>query len=74
MAANNGPSGDLTRDILFALDKESPLQSTVAFPKAKFVDLKAALDRLSSRSMVTYKQQEREEARVEGPGGIRFYT
>ncbi|KAI0475241.1 phenylalanyl-tRNA synthetase alpha chain [Xylariaceae sp. FL0804] len=58
-------SGDLTTDILHALDQTSPLQSADAFPTAPFVDLKAALDRLSSRDMVAYDTIETEEVLLE---------
>jgi phenylalanyl-tRNA synthetase alpha chain len=59
---------DLAPQILLALSKDDPILSTDAFPNEKFVDLKAALDKLSSRSMVEYKQLEREEAILEAEG------
>ncbi|KAI1872900.1 uncharacterized protein JN550_003774 [Neoarthrinium moseri] len=55
-------AGDLTSQVLNALSKADPLLSTEAFPDVSFADLKAVLDRLASRSMVEYKQLEREEA------------
>ncbi|OTA51920.1 putative phenylalanine--tRNA ligase beta chain [Hypoxylon sp. EC38] len=62
------PSGDLTSQILQALDQSSPLLSAEAFPTAGFVEVKAALDRLASRDMVTYDTIEREEAILEPEG------
>ncbi|KAK0636857.1 phenylalanyl-tRNA synthetase alpha chain [Bombardia bombarda] len=62
------PAGDLTSQILQALDQASPLLSTEAFPAAGFVELKAALDRLASRDMVRYDTLEREEALLEPEG------
>jgi phenylalanyl-tRNA synthetase alpha chain len=63
-------SGDLASDILAALSRQDPLSSNDAFPQATFTDLKAALDRLGSRSMVTYKQIDREEALLEPEGKL----
>ncbi|KAK4192031.1 putative phenylalanyl-tRNA synthetase alpha chain [Podospora australis] len=63
---SNPPSGDLTTSILHALSKtDSPISSTEVFPDVPFESLKAALDRLASRSMVNYEQVEREEAFLE---------
>ncbi|KAH7313589.1 phenylalanyl-tRNA synthetase [Stachybotrys elegans] len=58
-------SGDLVSDILQALADASPILSAEAFPAVPFESLKAALDRLASRSMVSYEQLEREEATLE---------
>jgi len=63
--ANSNPAGDLTSEVLQALSKSDPVSSTEAFPDASFESIKAALDRLASRSMVTYEQVEREEAFLE---------
>lgn len=57
--------GDLTLDILQTLDQTSPIQSQDAFPQTSFNELKAALDRLSSRSMVTYEQIEKDQLLLE---------
>jgi phenylalanyl-tRNA synthetase alpha chain len=57
--------GDLASEVLHALSKQDPILSTEAFPSAKFADLKSALDRLGSRSMISYKTIEREEAILE---------
>ncbi|TDZ12828.1 Phenylalanine--tRNA ligase alpha subunit [Colletotrichum spinosum] len=66
--SSNGPSGDLTSQILLALSKKDPILSAEHFPEFQFVDIKAALDRLASRSMVTYKSIDREEAILEPEG------
>lgn len=58
-------SGELALEILQALSKSSPIQTQDAFPQSTFNELKAALDRLASRSMVTYEQIEKDEPRLE---------
>lgn len=58
-------SVDLTLNVLQALDKTSPIQSQDAFPQSSFNELKAALDRLASRSMVTYEQLEKDQLVLE---------
>ncbi|KAK4044724.1 tRNA synthetases class II core domain (F)-domain-containing protein [Parachaetomium inaequale] len=63
--ASSNPAGDLTSEVLQALSKSDPITSTEAFADVPFESLKAALDRLASRSMVTYEQVEREEAFLE---------
>ncbi|KAK4137254.1 hypothetical protein BT67DRAFT_371318 [Trichocladium antarcticum] len=65
MATTSNPAGDLTSEILQALSKTDPISSTETFPRVPFESIKAALDRLASRSMVTYEQVEREEAFLE---------
>ena len=67
-------SNELTSTVLQALDASStPIQSNDAFPSTAFAELKAALDRLLSRSMITYETVEREEALVE-PEGVEILT
>lgn len=61
-------SGDLTLEILQTLSKTSPILSQEVFPQASFSELKAALDRLASRSMVTYEQIEKDEPILEPEG------
>lgn len=68
MATADATSGDLTLQILHALDKEDPILSAQAFPAATFTDVKAALDRLASRDMVKYDTLDREEAILEPEG------
>jgi len=63
--ASSNPTGDLTSEVLQALSKSDPISSTETFADVPFESLKAALDRLASRSMVTYEQVEREEAFLE---------
>ena len=58
-------TGDLPSVVLQALSKSDPISSTEAFPDIPFNSMKAALDRLASRSMITYEQVEREEAFLE---------
>ncbi|KAI0201710.1 phenylalanyl-tRNA synthetase alpha chain [Astrocystis sublimbata] len=60
--------GDLTSQVLHALDKTVPLSSTEAFPASTSTDLKAALDRLASRRMVEYETIQREEVHLEPEG------
>lgn len=61
-------ASDLTSQVLHLLDKADPVLSTESFPNVPFAELKAVLDRLGSRSMVEYKQLEREEATLEPEG------
>lgn len=63
--SSSAPAGDLTSQILQALSAQSPLLSAEAFPAIAFQDIKAALDRLASRSMITYETIDREEAALE---------
>ena len=64
-SSSSAPSGDLTSQILQALDKQSPLLSNEAFPSIPSQDVKSQLDRLGSRLMITYETIEREEALLE---------
>ncbi|KAL7786996.1 tRNA synthetases class II core domain (F) domain-containing protein [Trichoderma ceciliae] len=63
--ASADPAGDLALEVLKALANTDQILSTEAFPDVPFETLKAALDRLSSRSMVVYEQIERQEAILE---------
>lgn len=56
----NGQHGDLPSEVLQALSQNDPILSTEDFPSIKSTDLKGALDRLASRSMVTYETIDRE--------------
>ncbi|KAJ2971658.1 hypothetical protein NQ176_g7579 [Zarea fungicola] len=58
-------SSDLTSQVLQALSQQSPILTAEAFPALASQDVKAALDRLSSRSMITYETIEREEVVLE---------
>lgn len=66
--SENAPSGDLATRILIALSQKDPILSVESFPETPFADIKAALDRLASRSMVAYDTIEREEALLESEG------
>ncbi|KAK3372523.1 phenylalanyl-tRNA synthetase subunit alpha [Podospora didyma] len=69
MATTDGVPQDLSIQTLHALDKASgPILSAEAFPKSTFTEIKAALDRLASREMVTYETQERDEYLLEPEG------
>lgn len=50
----------MTLEILETLENTDPLQSQDSFPQTSSVDIKAACDRLASRSMVTYEQKDEE--------------
>ena len=52
---------DLTQDILDLLDTKQPLQTNEDFPAISQAVIKAALDRLASRSMVEYKSLDSEQ-------------
>ena len=55
----------LTLDILRALSRANPISSNESFPSIPFASMKAALDRLAARSMVTYQQIQDEEISLE---------
>lgn len=65
MASAQDGHGDLPSEILQILSKQEPLLSAATFPSLKSTEVKAALDRLASRSMVTYETLEREETVLE---------
>lgn len=58
-------SGDFPSEILLALSRSDPVLSQETFPNATFAEVKAALDKLASRSMVTYQTIEKDEAALE---------
>lgn len=51
---------NLTQDILDLLDTKQPLHTNEDFPDISQAVIKAALDRLASRSMLEYKAQDKE--------------
>jgi phenylalanyl-tRNA synthetase alpha chain len=67
-ASHHGQQGDLPSEILELLSKNDPILSSVALPLQKSTDVKAALDRLASRSMIRYETIDREEAILEDEG------
>lgn len=67
-AGQEVPAGDLTSRILHALSASDPVLTADVFPEVPFAELKAAVDSLSSKSMVTYKQLEKEVAVLEPEG------
>lgn len=56
---------DLIPQVLQALSQNDQITSSDAFPDVSFEAMKAALDRLASRAMVTYKQVDKELAILE---------
>lgn len=68
MATSLVERGDLTSQILRALNKTAPLLSTESFSASNFTDLKAALDRLAARRMIEYETIQREELYLEAEG------
>ncbi|KAB8302269.1 hypothetical protein EYC80_005710 [Monilinia laxa] len=68
MTSTAGSQGDLTSEILQALSQQDNILSSDAFPTQKSTDVKSALDRLGSRSMITYETIDREEAILEAEG------
>ena len=62
---HNGSQSDLTSEILQALSQKDAILSSAAFPSQKSTDVKSSLDRLGSRSMITYETNDREEAVLE---------
>jgi len=55
---------NVVQDVLDLLDTTSPIQTSDEFPSIPQKDIKAALDRLASRSMVTYETKDSEEAQL----------
>jgi len=68
MANQSGTTGDLPLEILQALSKNEPIDSSEAFPSQPFTVVKSALDTLLSRSMVTYKAINQENIILEAEG------
>lgn len=68
MASAQSGQGDLPSEILQILSNTEPILSVEAFPSLKSNEVKAALDRLASRSMITYETIEREEIVLEPEG------
>jgi phenylalanyl-tRNA synthetase alpha chain len=66
--SHHGQQGDLPSEILQLLSKNDPILSSEALPLRKSADVKAALDRLASRSMIRYETIDREEAILEDEG------
>jgi phenylalanyl-tRNA synthetase alpha chain len=64
----HGQQDDLPSEILQLLSKHEPILSSEALPSQKAADVKGALDRLASRSMVKYDTIDREEAILEDEG------
>lgn len=54
-------NGDLTQQVLDLLDTKEPLQTNEDFPNVAQAVIKAALDRLASRSMVAYQSKDEEK-------------
>ncbi|KAF2186755.1 hypothetical protein K469DRAFT_687107 [Zopfia rhizophila CBS 207.26] len=66
MVGTRGPvpvtqKSDVAQDVLDLLDTKSPLHSSDAFPSISQPEIKAALDRLASRSMVQYETSDKEQ-------------
>lgn len=59
---------DLVMEILRTLDETEPLQTNEAFPTISQAEIKAALDRLASRSMVEYNTNDSEQVILSGEG------
>nr|POE68865.1 phenylalanine--trna ligase alpha subunit [Quercus suber] len=67
-AQTNGGSRDLTLEILETLETQDPLQTQDAFPQISQAEIKAALDRLASRAMLTYDTNDNEEVVLTSEG------
>lgn len=57
-------SRNVVQDVLDLLDTKSPIHTSEEFSSIPQKDIKAALDRLASRSMVTYETKDSEEAHL----------
>jgi phenylalanyl-tRNA synthetase alpha chain len=67
-SGENGRQGDLPSEILVLLSQNEPILSAEAFPSQKSADVKSALDKLASRSMIKYDTIDREVAILEDEG------
>jgi phenylalanyl-tRNA synthetase alpha chain len=65
MASTQNDQGDLPSRVLQALSENDPILSSEAFPSLKSADVKSALDRLASRSMIAYDTIDKEELILE---------
>lgn len=61
----NGQEPDLPSRILKALEQKDTILSNETFSSIESTEVKAALDRLGSRSMITYETIDREEPILE---------
>lgn len=61
-------SRDLTREILTAIDDKGSITSTQDFPDVSQAQIKAALDRLGSRSMIEYDTSDKEVVQLSREG------
>jgi phenylalanyl-tRNA synthetase alpha chain len=70
MATTTLPSHtvDVTQQVLDKLGEKDQLESSQDFPQTSQPELKAALDRLKSRSMVDYKTDQREHPVLDKEG------
>lgn len=59
---------DLTQQVLDKLDTKSPLNTSEDFPNVSQGEIKAALDRLASRSMLTYESKDSEQVQLTAEG------
>ncbi|KAK3676782.1 Phenylalanyl-tRNA synthetase, beta subunit, cytoplasmic [Recurvomyces mirabilis] len=64
----NGGQRDLTEEILEAVDQQAEVATSEKFPQTSQAEIKAALDRLASRSMVEYDTKDREEVALTKEG------
>jgi phenylalanyl-tRNA synthetase alpha chain len=67
LACNGAPTGELTFEILAAVEHHE-IRTADAFPNAAQAEIKAALDRLRSRSMLEYDTIEKEDVILTGEG------
>lgn len=66
--SNSAPAGDLATQTLHKLVAQSPILTSEVFPAIASQEIKGALDRLGSRSMITYETIERDDAALEPEG------
>lgn len=68
MASTQDTQEELTTQVLKALEHQESIRSTETFPDVSSANVKAAVDRLASRSMVVYQTIDKEEAVLEPEG------
>jgi phenylalanyl-tRNA synthetase alpha chain len=68
VAGNTSRPRDLTQEILDQLDVQPELESSRDFPDVPQAEIKAALDRLASRSMIRYETQDAQKVLLTSEG------
>lgn len=69
-SSSSNTSNDLSREILAAVDDNGPVATKDAFPTVGQAEIKAALDRLASRQMVSYETHDTDVVHLTDEGAL----